>query len=31
LETNPLGLPGLFVLEPDVSLDGHGRYIKETP
>jgi dTDP-4-dehydrorhamnose 3,5-epimerase len=26
METTPLGLPGLFVLEPDVSSDGHGRY-----
>ena len=26
METSPLGLAGLFVLEPDVSSDAHGRY-----
>ena len=26
METRPLGLEGLFVLEPEVSWDAHGRY-----
>jgi dTDP-4-dehydrorhamnose 3,5-epimerase len=26
METTSLGLPGLFVVEPDQSSDGHGRY-----
>ncbi|MGV3494556.1 MAG: dTDP-4-dehydrorhamnose 3,5-epimerase family protein [Ramlibacter sp.] len=26
MQTRPLGLPGLFVLEPDQSSDEHGRY-----
>ena len=26
METHPLGLQGLFVLDPEVSSDAHGRY-----